>query len=148
VTIQNVQDDSTRPKKSWFARIFSRDEQKEARTIPLNPQSSSFQNNASSSASSSSSSSSSDSTFDPDSYPLNVIRNQKYSAISFFPVCLLLQFKSFINLFYLVVSISQLIPILQVGMYLNVPYASSLYSVLRTSMSRVADRFATCCLLA
>jgi len=48
-------------------------------------------------------------------YPQNVIRNQKYSLWTFFPVTLYEQFKSFINFYYLILTLSQFIPVLSVG---------------------------------
>eukprot|EP01094_Clydonella_sp_ATCC50884_P022154 TRINITY_DN5047_c0_g1_i1.p1 TRINITY_DN5047_c0_g1~~TRINITY_DN5047_c0_g1_i1.p1 ORF type:complete len:1089 (+),score=461.23 TRINITY_DN5047_c0_g1_i1:91-3357(+) len=72
--------------------------------------------------------------FEQDSYPLNVIRNQKYSAFSFFPVALLMQFKSFINLFYLLVSISQLFDILKVGFLFT--YIAPLIFVVAITMAK------------
>lgn len=50
-----------------------------------------------------------------DSFPENVIRNQKYSKWSFLPKNLYHQFKSFINFYYLVLTLSQLVPVLKVG---------------------------------
>jgi len=50
-----------------------------------------------------------------DTFPENVIRNQKYSKWSFLPKNLYHQFKSFINFYYLVLTLSQLIPVLKVG---------------------------------
>jgi len=100
--ILDIQDVPARPKRPWYKNIFSREEILSARNVPLNHDLRPYQAGAAG-------------PFDPESYPQNVIRNQKYSAVSFVPVCLLVQFKSFINLFYLIVSISQLIPILKVG---------------------------------
>ena len=48
-------------------------------------------------------------------FPPNVVRNQKYSVITFFPVVLFEQFKQFANLYFLVIALSQLFPALQVG---------------------------------
>jgi len=48
-------------------------------------------------------------------YPQNVIRNQKYTLWSFLPVTLYEQFKSFINFYYLILTLSQFIPVLKVG---------------------------------
>lgn len=47
----------------------------------------------------------------------NLIRNQKYNVLTFFPVVLYNQFKFFANLFFLLNALSQLIPILQTGIY-------------------------------
>jgi phospholipid-translocating ATPase len=48
-------------------------------------------------------------------YPPNVVRNQKYNAITFIPVVLYEQFKFFFNLYFLLVALSQFIPELQIG---------------------------------
>jgi len=47
--------------------------------------------------------------------PPNVIRNQKYSLLTFLPVVLYEQFKYFFNLYFLIVALSQFVPVLQVG---------------------------------
>lgn len=49
------------------------------------------------------------------SYPANVVRNQKYSLLTFLPVALYEQFKFFFNFYYLIITLTQFIPILQVG---------------------------------
>lgn len=49
------------------------------------------------------------------SYPKNVVRNQKYSFIFFLPAVLYEQFKYFFNLYFLIVALSQFFPPLQVG---------------------------------
>ena len=43
-------------------------------------------------------------------FPLNVIKNQKYSVFSFIPLVLFNQFKFFLNLYFLVMACSQFIP--------------------------------------
>lgn len=48
-------------------------------------------------------------------FPPNVVSNQKYSLWSFIPVILWEQFRFFFNLYFLIVALSQLIPVLQVG---------------------------------
>ncbi|KAI8909700.1 hypothetical protein EDD86DRAFT_190542 [Gorgonomyces haynaldii] len=45
----------------------------------------------------------------------NLVRNQKYTLMSFLPMVLYEQFKFFFNLYFLVVSLSQLIKSLQIG---------------------------------
>jgi len=52
-------------------------------------------------------------------FPPNVVSNQKYSLLSFIPVILWEQFRFFFNLYFLMVALSQLIPVLQVGMKIN-----------------------------
>ena len=48
-------------------------------------------------------------------FPPNVIRNQKYSALTFLPLVLYNQFKFFLNLYFLVMACSQFIPQLRIG---------------------------------
>merc|ERR1719232_1807720 len=48
-------------------------------------------------------------------FPPNVIRNQKYSVLSFIPLVLFNQFKFFLNLYFLVMACSQFIPQLRIG---------------------------------
>ena len=48
-------------------------------------------------------------------FPRNVVRNQKYSALSFLPVVLVEQFNQFSNLYFLIIALSQFIPALKVG---------------------------------
>lgn len=48
-------------------------------------------------------------------YPRNIVRNQKYSIFTFIPLVLFNQFKIFLNLYFLVVAVTQFIPSLQVG---------------------------------
>ena len=43
-------------------------------------------------------------------FPPNVIRNQKYSVLTFLPLVLYNQFKFFLNLFFLIMAVSQFIP--------------------------------------
>lgn len=51
----------------------------------------------------------------PISFPMNVIRNQKYSVLTFIPMVLFNQFKFFLNLYFLVMACSQFIPQLRIG---------------------------------
>ncbi|KAJ4497034.1 hypothetical protein C8R41DRAFT_824483 [Lentinula lateritia] len=48
-------------------------------------------------------------------YPPNIIRNQKYSIITFFPKVFYEQFKFFFNLYFLLVALSQFVPALKIG---------------------------------
>lgn len=52
-------------------------------------------------------------------YPLNnvpnYVKNQKYTVWEFVPMVLYEQFRYFFNLFFLIVTLSQFIPILKVG---------------------------------
>ncbi|XP_070575156.1 probable phospholipid-transporting ATPase IIB isoform X2 [Ptychodera flava] len=45
----------------------------------------------------------------------NIIRNQKYSIITFIPLVLFHQFKFFLNLYFLIVALSQFIPAVRIG---------------------------------
>ncbi|XP_067928556.1 probable phospholipid-transporting ATPase IIB [Watersipora subatra] len=51
----------------------------------------------------------------PNEYPPNVIRNQKYSVLSFIPMVLFEQFKFFLNLYFLVMACSQFVPEIRIG---------------------------------
>jgi hypothetical protein len=48
-------------------------------------------------------------------YEPNVIKNQKYTLLTFLPTVLYQQFKFFLNLYFLLVASSQLIKALQIG---------------------------------
>ncbi|XP_074644613.1 putative phospholipid-transporting ATPase IIB isoform X2 [Tubulanus polymorphus] len=48
-------------------------------------------------------------------FPANIIRNQKYSVITFIPVVLFEQFKFFLNFYFLLMALSQFIPEVRVG---------------------------------
>ncbi|XP_043203202.1 probable phospholipid-transporting ATPase IIB isoform X3 [Amphibalanus amphitrite] len=48
-------------------------------------------------------------------FPPNTIKNQKYNIITFIPKVLYEQFKMFLNLFFLIMALSQFFPALQVG---------------------------------
>ncbi|KAF9073426.1 hypothetical protein BDP27DRAFT_1318887 [Rhodocollybia butyracea] len=48
-------------------------------------------------------------------FPPNIVRNQKYSIFSFFPVVFYEQFKFFFNLYFLLVALSQFVPELKIG---------------------------------
>ncbi|KAL0211785.1 hypothetical protein RCL1_005411 [Eukaryota sp. TZLM3-RCL] len=62
----------------------------------------------------------------------NVIRNQKYSVVSFVPLVLFNQFKYFFNLFFLLVAVSQFFPPLKVGFLFT--YVSPLALVLGVTL--------------
>jgi len=70
------------------------------------------------------------------SFPRNVVRNQKYSIITFIPLVLINQFKIFLNMYFLVVALSQFIPSLRIG-YLYT-YWGPLGFVLAVTMCREA----------
>lgn len=69
-------------------------------------------------------------------YPSNAISNAKYSPVSFIPVVLYEQFKFFFNLYFLLVALSQAIPVLRIG-YLS-SYIVPLAFVLTVTMSKEA----------
>ncbi len=48
-------------------------------------------------------------------FPPNVLRNQKYSVVTFFPLVFYEQFKFFFNLYFLLVALSQFVPALKIG---------------------------------
>uniref|UniRef100_T1ISW6 Phospholipid-transporting ATPase n=1 Tax=Strigamia maritima TaxID=126957 RepID=T1ISW6_STRMM len=48
-------------------------------------------------------------------FPRNVIRNQKYNFFTFIPLVLFEQFKFFLNLYFLVMALSQFIPDIKIG---------------------------------
>lgn len=48
-------------------------------------------------------------------YPANAIRNQKYNVISFLPLVLFEQFKFFLNLYFLIMALSQFHPDIRIG---------------------------------
>lgn len=51
----------------------------------------------------------------PRSFPHNIVKNTKYNLFSIVPVVLYQQFKYFFNLFFLLITLSQFFPPLQVG---------------------------------
>jgi hypothetical protein len=51
------------------------------------------------------------------SFSKNIVRNQKYSLLSFLPKTLYEQFKFFFNFYFLIITLTQFIPILQVGIF-------------------------------
>jgi phospholipid-translocating ATPase len=69
-------------------------------------------------------------------YSSNEISNAKYNLFSFFPIILYEQFKFFFNLYFLLVALSQAIPILRIG-YLS-SYIVPLAFVLSVTMSKEA----------
>ncbi|CAG0919422.1 unnamed protein product [Notodromas monacha] len=69
-------------------------------------------------------------------YPPNVIRNQKYSVLFFVPCVLINQFKFFLNLYFLILAVTQFFPAVRVG-YLYT-YWGPLGFVLLVTMCREA----------
>ena len=72
----------------------------------------------------------------PQTYPRNVVRNQKYHAATFLPVVLYEQFRFFFNMFFLLVALSQLVPVLRVGFLFT--YIAPLVLVLSITISKEA----------
>ncbi|XP_055940655.1 probable phospholipid-transporting ATPase IIA isoform X2 [Argiope bruennichi] len=50
-----------------------------------------------------------------ESFPPNIIRNQKYNILTFIPLVLFHHFKFFLNLYFLVMALSQFIPDVRIG---------------------------------
>ncbi|KRZ40142.1 putative phospholipid-transporting ATPase IIB, partial [Trichinella pseudospiralis] len=48
-------------------------------------------------------------------FPSNIVQNQKYNILTFIPLILCEQFKSYLNMFFLALAVSQFIPAIQVG---------------------------------
>ena len=67
-------------------------------------------------------------------YPSNAVRNQKYSVLTFLPLFLYSEFRFFFNLYFLVVALSQFVPLLQVGFLFT--YVAPLAMVLSVAMVR------------
>ncbi|KAL7420230.1 putative aminophospholipid-translocase [Cryptotrichosporon argae] len=66
----------------------------------------------------------------------NVVRNQKYTVVSFLPLVFYEQFKFFFNFYFLVVALSQFVPALKIG-YI-VTYVAPLAFVLAITMGKEA----------
>ncbi|RNF07043.1 putative phospholipid-transporting ATPase IIB [Trypanosoma rangeli] len=69
-------------------------------------------------------------------YPSNVINNRRYTLLTFLPLSLFHQFRSFFNIFYLLLAFSQLIPALKVGFIFT--YFAPLALVVLLSLSKDA----------
>lgn len=52
---------------------------------------------------------------EPANYVRNIVRNQKYNVITFLPIFFFNQFKFFFNLYFLLITITQFFPALQIG---------------------------------
>jgi phospholipid-translocating ATPase len=70
------------------------------------------------------------------SFPPNLVRNTRYTLVSFLPLCLFNQFRLFFNLYFLLITLSQFIPVLKVGYLFT--YLSPLLFVLALSLSKEA----------
>jgi len=73
-------------------------------------------------------------------FPPNVIKNQKYSIITFIPVVLFNQFKFFLNLYFLVMACSQFIPQLRIG-YLYTYWGPLGFVIFVTMVREAIDDF-------
>ncbi|CAG8497306.1 89_t:CDS:10 [Rhizophagus irregularis] len=71
-----------------------------------------------------------------DKFPANVVRNQKYNLITFFPLVFYQQFHIFINLYFLLVALSQFIPPLKIGYIIT--YLGPLCFVILVTMGKEA----------
>ena len=56
----------------------------------------------------------------PGSFPTNKQNNRKYNACTLIPMVLFNQFKFFYNFFFLVIALTQFIPVLKVGKFLDI----------------------------
>jgi phospholipid-translocating ATPase len=73
---------------------------------------------------------------EPVNYQKNIVKNTKYNIITFVPVVLFNQFKFFLNLFFLLTALTQLVPILKVGLIIT--YLGPLALVLTLTMVKEA----------
>ncbi|KAK7601028.1 hypothetical protein V9T40_008469 [Parthenolecanium corni] len=73
-------------------------------------------------------------------YPPNVIRNQKYSILSFLPLVLYEQFKFFLNLYFLIMALSQFFPALKLG-YLYTYWGPLIFVLAVTLIREAVDDF-------
>ncbi|XP_060556239.1 probable phospholipid-transporting ATPase IIB isoform X2 [Ruditapes philippinarum] len=73
-------------------------------------------------------------------YPKNVVRNQKYSIITFIPKVLFEQFKFFLNLYFLVMASSQFIPEIRIG-YLYTYWGPLGFVIFVTMVREALDDF-------
>ncbi|XP_038070478.1 probable phospholipid-transporting ATPase IIB [Patiria miniata] len=79
-----------------------------------------------------------------ESYPANKIRNQKYNIITFLPLVLYNQFRLFLNLYFLIMAISQFIPSLRIG-YLYTYWAPLAFVIFVTMVREALDDFRRFC---
>lgn len=69
-------------------------------------------------------------------FPPNVVRNQKYTIVTFLPLVIYAQFKFFFNLYFLLVALSQFVPALKIGFIAT--YVAPLAFVLCVTMGKEA----------
>ena len=72
----------------------------------------------------------------PDHFCTNQLNNQKYNVFSFVPKVLYNEFKFFFNMFFLVIALTQFVPILKVGFLFT--YIAPLAFVLTVTMIKEA----------
>jgi phospholipid-translocating ATPase len=72
----------------------------------------------------------------PSNTQRNLVKNTKYNLITFVPVVLFNQFKFFLNMFFLLTALTQLIPALKVGLIIT--YLGPLLLVLTLTMAKEA----------
>ena len=72
----------------------------------------------------------------PKKYPANVLSNAKYTAWSFLPLTLYNEFSFFLNIYFLLVALSQIIPYLRIG-YMST-YIAPLAMVLTITIGKEA----------
>lgn len=75
---------------------------------------------------------------DPFKFMSNQVCNTKYNPITLIPKVLFNQFKFFYNLFFLIISVSQFIPVLKVG-YTFTYVAPLIFVLLVTIVKEAAD---------
>ncbi|EFX85164.1 hypothetical protein DAPPUDRAFT_314296 [Daphnia pulex] len=73
-------------------------------------------------------------------YPSNGIRNQKYNFFTFLPMVLFQQFKFFLNLYFLIMAISQFIPEIRIG-YLYTYWGPLCFVLFVTTVREAIDDF-------
>ena len=73
-------------------------------------------------------------------FPKNVVRNQKYSIITFLPIVLFQQFAVFLNLYFLIMALSQFIPSIRIG-YLYTYWAPLAFVIAVTMLREAYDDF-------
>ncbi|CAL8298913.1 unnamed protein product [Lota lota] len=71
-------------------------------------------------------------------YPRNAIKNQKYNIFTFVPAVFYQQFKFFLNLYFLVVALSQFVPSLKIG-YLYTYWAPLVFVLSVTVVREAVD---------
>ncbi|KAG1688800.1 putative phospholipid-transporting ATPase IIB [Nymphon striatum] len=71
-------------------------------------------------------------------FPANVVKNQKYNIFTFFPLVLFNQFKFFLNLYFLIMALSQFVPSLRVG-YIYTYWGPLIFVLLITMIREAVD---------